>query len=143
LEVGGDWRGAAEEWTRRGCPYDAAIAQLGGDGPAVQMAADTFRRLGARAAARRAQQRLALLRGRKPHSRRPDTLADPDGLTRRQREVLDLVAAGHSDTQIAAALHISAKTAGHHVSSILSKLGVENRIQAAAYARQRHTTSLA
>ena len=140
LEVSGDWRAAADEWTRRGCPYDAAIAQLGGDIAAVQSAIATFRRLGARAAARRAQQRLAALRGRTPRTRRADTLSDPDGLTRREREVLELLAGGHSDAQIAAALHISPKTTYCHINSILDKLGVDNRIQAAAHARHRHTT---
>ncbi len=50
LEVSGDWQGAVAEWTRLECPYDAAIAQLGGDIPAVEAALDTFRSLGARAA---------------------------------------------------------------------------------------------
>ena len=143
LEISGDWQAAAVEWTRRGCRYDAAIAQLGGDIAAVESALATFRRLGARAAARRAQQRLAVLRGRTPCSRRADTLSDPDGLTRREREVLELLAGGRSDAQIAAALHISPKTAGCHVSSILVKLGVDNRIKAAAHALQRHTASRA
>jgi DNA-binding NarL/FixJ family response regulator len=61
-------------------------------------------------------------------------------LTRREREVLELLADGHSDAQIAATLHISPKTAGSHVSSILIKLGVANRTQAAALARQQRTT---
>jgi DNA-binding CsgD family transcriptional regulator len=143
LEVSGDWQTAAEEWTRRGCPYDTALAQLGGDIAAVESALATFRLLGARAAVRRAQQRLAALRGRTLSSRRADTLSDPDGLTRRQREVLELLADGRSDTEIAAALHISPKTAGCHVSSILAKLGVDNRIQAAARALQRQTASTA
>lgn len=137
LEIAGDWRAAAAEWTRLGCPYDAAVAQLAGDLDAVQAALTTFRKLGARAAARRARHRLAELRGRPASSRRADTLADPDGLTRREREVLALLADGRSDAQIAAALHISPKTAGCHVSSILAKLGVDNRIQAAAHAFQR------
>jgi len=137
LEISGDWQAAAAAWTNRGCPYDAALAQLGGDIAAVQSALATFRRLGARAAARRAQQRLAALRGRTPRARRADTLADPNGLTRREREVLELLAAGRSDADIAAALHISPKTAGCHVSSILVKLRVDNRIQAAAHALQR------
>jgi hypothetical protein len=51
-EISGDWQAAADAWTRRGCPYDAAIAHLGGDSVAVRTALDTFRRLGARAAAR-------------------------------------------------------------------------------------------
>jgi len=138
LEVSGDWQAAAAEWTRLDCPYDAAIAQLGGDAPAVAAALDTFRRLGARAAARRAQQRLAHLRGRDPDTRRRATIADPHGLTRRERDVLELLAAGHSDADIAAALYISPKTANRHVGSILSKLGVRNRTQAAAaYASQQ------
>jgi DNA-binding CsgD family transcriptional regulator len=138
-EVSGDWRSAAAEWTRRGCPYDAAIARLGGDITAVESALATFRRLGAKAAARRARQRLTELRGpipRTPRTSRADIRADPDGLSRREREVLTLIAAGHSDADIATKLSISRKTVGHHVESILTKLGAENRTQAAAQARQ-------
>lgn len=141
LEVSGDWQAAAAEWTRRGCPYEAAIAQLGGDIAAVQSAHDTFRRLGARAAARRAQQRLTELRGPTRRSRRADILADPDGLTRREREILTLIAAGHSNADIATKLAISPRTVAHHVAAILAKLGVDNRIQAAAHALQRQTES--
>jgi DNA-binding CsgD family transcriptional regulator len=135
-EVSGDWRGAAAEWTRRGCPYEAAIAGLGGDIAAVESALTTFRRLGATAAARRAGQRLTELRGRTPRTRRAQIHGDPDGLSRREREVLTLIAAGHSDADIATKLSISRKTVGHHVESILAKLGVDNRTQAAAQARQ-------
>jgi ATP/maltotriose-dependent transcriptional regulator MalT len=138
--VAGDWQAAAQEWASRGCPYEAALAQLGGDIGAVQAALQTFRRLGARAAARRARERLAALRGPTRRGRHADTRADPHGLTRREREVLELLADGHSDAQIAATLHISPKTAGSHVSSILIKLGVANRTQAAALARQQRTT---
>jgi DNA-binding CsgD family transcriptional regulator len=132
FEVSGDWQAAAAEWTRLGCPYDAAVAQLGGDIDAVQAALTTFRELGARAAARRAQQRLAQLRGRTPNAHRADTLADPHRLTRRQRDVLELLVAGHSDSNIATKLCISPRTAAHHVEAILAKLGVNNRTQAAA-----------
>jgi DNA-binding CsgD family transcriptional regulator len=135
-EVRGDWRGAAEEWEHRGCPYDAALAHLGGDVRAVNAAAATFRRLGAKAAARRAQQRLVALRERAPRTRRADTLSDPHALTGRQRQVFDLLAAGRSNREIAAELHISPKTVGHHVEAILVKLGVENRTHAVAYALQ-------
>ena len=137
LEVRGDWQAAAQAWSRLGCPYDAAIAQLGGDIDAVCAALGTFRQLGARAAARRAQQRLAQLRGRSADLRRKDTSADPHGLTKRQREVLDLLAAGHSDAEIAAALYLSPKTVNTHVCAIMTKLGVHNRTQAAAYAHRR------
>jgi DNA-binding CsgD family transcriptional regulator len=139
MEANGDWRAAAAEWDRLGCPYDAALAQLGGDLDAVQSAAATFRRLGARAAARRAQQRLGELRG--PITRGPASFSkvDPHGLTRRQREVADLLAAGNSDAAIAAALHLSPKTVSHHVEAILTKLDVGNRVQAARELN-RHTT---
>jgi DNA-binding NarL/FixJ family response regulator len=50
--------------------------------------------------------------------------------------VLRLVAAGRSNQQIAEALFISRKTASVHVSHILAKLGVENRVEAAATAHR-------
>jgi DNA-binding CsgD family transcriptional regulator len=131
LEINGDWQAAAAEWERLGCPYDAALAQLGGDVAAVQSAATTFRRLGARAAARRAQQRLTKLRGPTTRGTASHSRTDPHGLTRRQREVADLLAAGNSDAAIAAALHLSPRTVGHHVEAIRTKLGVGNRVQAA------------
>jgi DNA-binding CsgD family transcriptional regulator/tetratricopeptide (TPR) repeat protein len=53
------------------------------------------------------------------------------GLTPREREVLALVAAGHTNREIAAALFISESTAGVHVSNILGKLGVSTRTEAA------------
>ncbi len=133
LEITGEWRAAAEAWTALGCPYDAAVAQLGGDLPAVERALATFRRLGARAAARRARHRLTQIRGRTPHPRLADTRADPHQLTRRERDVLAQLSAGHSNEDIATTLGISPKTVNNHITAIFTKLGVHNRTQAAAY----------
>lgn len=59
-------------------------------------------------------------------------------LTERELEVLSLLAAGRENAEIADSLVISQHTVKNHVSSILAKLEVENRIQAAVYAvRQR------
>jgi DNA-binding CsgD family transcriptional regulator len=58
------------------------------------------------------------------------------GLTPRELEVLRLLVAGRSNRQIAEALFISGKTASVHVTSILAKLGVHSRLEAAAVARR-------
>jgi DNA-binding NarL/FixJ family response regulator len=66
----------------------------------------------------------------------PDEL-ERIGLTAREAEVLQLVADGLSNSQIAEKLFISRKTASVHVSNILSKLGVSTRVEAAALAHRR------
>jgi ATP/maltotriose-dependent transcriptional regulator MalT len=63
-------------------------------------------------------------------------------LTARELEVLELIALGMSNARIGATLSISEKTAGHHVSRILAKLGVRNRAEAAAHAVRPPSTPL-
>jgi two-component system response regulator DegU len=53
-----------------------------------------------------------------------------ESLTRREREVLQLMAEGKSNRAIGEFLYISEKTVKNHVSSILQKLGVQDRTQA-------------
>lgn len=56
------------------------------------------------------------------------------GLTPRERDVLELLTEGATNRQIAASLDITENTVKNHLRSILEKLRVENRVQAAAYA---------
>ncbi len=62
---------------------------------------------------------------------------DVDQLTEREREILQLLAAGCDNRTIAARLHLSEKTVGNRLSEIFQKLGVTNRTQAALVAVQR------
>ena len=65
---------------------------------------------------------------------RPAGRAGLDALTSREREVLAELAKGRSNREIARALHVSEKTVKAHVSSVLAKLGVQDRTQAALLA---------
>jgi DNA-binding CsgD family transcriptional regulator/tetratricopeptide (TPR) repeat protein len=131
LELAGDWHAAAQAWVQMGCGYDAALAQLAGDVPALAQALHAFESLGARPAAAIAKARLRA-QGARYGSRgpRPGTRANLHGLTTRQLEILGLVRDGLTGPQIAARLHISPKTADHHVTAILAKLGVRSRAEA-------------
>lgn len=60
-----------------------------------------------------------------------------DDLTEREREILELVAGGKSNKEIAAQLFLSEKTVKHHMTNILQKLHVSNRVQAALLAQSQ------
>ena len=64
----------------------------------------------------------------------PARPAEPFGLTAREREVLELIAAGYTNRRIAETLFISPSTAGVHVSNLLGKVGASSRTEAAAIA---------
>jgi DNA-binding CsgD family transcriptional regulator len=118
----------------------AAGAPAADAAPVARDALAVARRLGARPLqeeierlARRA--RLDLAPPARPAGQ-GSGLADLLGLTPREAKVLGLVARGYSNGQIAAALVISVKTASVHVSHILAKLQVQNRVEAAAIAHR-------
>ena len=80
-------------------------------------------------------ERLAALSQRAGLATGPAAVESPiSGLTPREVEVLELVAAGRSNGEIGSDLFISTKTASVHVSNILAKLGVNSRGEAAALA---------
>jgi len=63
--------------------------------------------------------------------------AYPDGLTAREVEVLQLIAAGKTDREIAEELFVSVRTVGYHVGNILNKTTSSNRAEAAVYAARQ------
>jgi DNA-binding NarL/FixJ family response regulator len=67
-----------------------------------------------------------------PRGPRAATKADKAGLTSRQREVLELMARGLTNAEIAERLYLTKKTVEHHVSAILQKVGVDSRAKAVA-----------
>jgi ATP/maltotriose-dependent transcriptional regulator MalT len=157
----GAWDDAAQAWEAVGQPYPLAAALL----RAAEMALSAGDRAGAGSRLRRAWLLAEELgarplsgditqlarRGRISLAREVEATGDeaaagaaaltppgepPLGLTAREYEVLRLVAAGHSNREIASELFISSKTASVHVSNILGKLGVTSRGEAAATAHR-------
>jgi DNA-binding CsgD family transcriptional regulator/tetratricopeptide (TPR) repeat protein len=150
------WHTAATAWEQLARPFEAAYARfrqaealLAGGLPRQQAqtvlgaAHQTAVMLGA--APLRREVELLAQRGRLHLEVPEDTSAAPTapspvvaslGLTRREAEVLALVAQGRTNRQIGQALFITPKTAGVHVSRILAKLGVAGRGEAAAVAHR-------
>jgi DNA-binding CsgD family transcriptional regulator/tetratricopeptide (TPR) repeat protein len=137
LEISGDWRGAAGVWSDLGCPYErATVLSLYGDEPKQREALLIFEQLGAAPAAQmlRKKMREQGVRG-VPRGLRTSTRCNPLGLTRREAEILALLSEGLRNSAIAKHLFVSTKTVDHHVSAVLTKLGVRSRAEAVAMAR--------
>jgi ATP/maltotriose-dependent transcriptional regulator MalT len=149
------WETAAAAWDERGTPFAAAYARwrlaesllAGTRGrdramEALSAARETADRLGAipllgeiDALARRARLELPADSALSPPAPTRDAARDL-GLTVRELEVLEHVASGQTNREIAADLFISARTAGVHVSHVLEKLGASTRTEAATAAHR-------
>jgi DNA-binding CsgD family transcriptional regulator/tetratricopeptide (TPR) repeat protein len=136
--IAGAWRAAASAWAELGCPYEQAIALSAGDESERREALALFDKIGAipAAALLRRQMRASGTRS-VPRGPIGKTRANPAGLTGRQAQVFALLIKGLSNSQIARRLSISPKTAEHHVSAIIARLGVTTRAEAAVAARAR------
>ena len=144
------WRHAQEVYREIGFPWEEAYcgwrlarALIRLDAPrkdvrdALRAAYPVAERLGAtplvteiEAVARAAHVRLDLVEDL------PADLPDQGLLSERERQVLELVIAGRTNSEIAATLFISEKTAGAHVSNILRKTQTRNRVEAAAWGQR-------
>jgi DNA-binding CsgD family transcriptional regulator len=151
------WAIAAAAWEQAGDPYPLAytllrLAEAHGQAGAREQAAQAVRQahaLAERTGAAPIAAEAAAFARRIRLSLEPEGAGEPNpaeshpadelarfGLTDREREVLELLAAGRSNPEIARALFISVKTASVHVSNILAKLGVSGRVEAAAIAHR-------
>ena len=142
------WSEAVEAWTAVGQVYAAARAGVraasehlsAGARPEAVACLETSYKIATDLGAVPLAEEIAVL-ARGAHLPDPSgsgvsERADSFGLTDREAEVLALVAAGHSNKQIAERLYISPKTVSVHVSNLLAKLGVSTRGEAAATAHR-------
>lgn len=139
LEISGDWKGASRAWEILGCPYEHAcmLAWYGAEDE-QRLALAMFEQLGATPAmvALRKQMRDRGVRG-VPRGARTSTRSHPNGLTRREAEILKFLCDGLRNSAIASRLFVSTKTVDHHVSAILTKLGARTRAEAVALAHRQ------
>jgi DNA-binding CsgD family transcriptional regulator len=137
LEHDGNWRAAAEVWKKLGCPYEQALALFEGDEEQQKQALIILDELGASAVHEMLKLKLKL-KGVKniPRGPRESTRSNPAQLTNRHIDVLVLLKEGLQNAEIADKLFISSKTVDNHISSILSKLGVNTRAKAVHEAKR-------
>lgn len=148
------WGSLASAWADFGRPFrsamarwrEAAAAEADGDRDAAAVALREAHRVASELGAKPLLVHLETMarRLRVRLGSGPATSPSPDrayGLTPREMEVLNEVAAGHTNREIAQDLFISESTAGVHVSNILGKLGVSTRTEAARVALDQGLTN--
>ena len=138
LELEGDPGAAADQWLALGTPYAAALACLqperDPEARSLSRGAKLLVKIEADAAlvkARQQAQALGMATAIPRPRRGPYAAArnHPLGLTRREQDVLALIMKGASNADIATQLARSPRTIEHHVSAILAKLNVNNRME--------------
>ncbi|MFF0264583.1 ATP-binding protein [Kribbella sp. NPDC004536] len=136
LLADGKWQQAAKIWRAAGCPYEEALALSQSSDPEDLLAAlSILDALGGRPLARRIRQRLRELGvQRVPRGPTAATLSNPGGLSRRQAEVVHLLAEGLTNAEIATRMVLSVRTVETHVAAIMEKLGASTRAEAVARA---------
>lgn len=138
LQIAGETPAAAAAWAALDCPYQQALALADGEDEAgLRQALEICDRLQAAPLAGIIRRKLrasgvrGIARGAQERTRQ-----NPHGLTARELKVLSLLIEGCRNAEIARRLFVSEKTVDHHVSSILGKLEVRSRGEAAAVARR-------
>jgi DNA-binding NarL/FixJ family response regulator len=149
-----EWVAAAEAFDAVACPYQSAYARwrVGqailrsrGDRRTARSELTRALAVATRLGAAPLRREIEATATRARLSIAPSASTPPDGpaartaayrLTVRELEVLQLVAAGRSNREIAGRLFISEKTVGVHISHVLAKLGVTSRTEAAALAHR-------
>ncbi len=136
LLADGRWREAADVWRAAGCRYEYAAALAESPDTTVQLAAlAVLNTLGAGPLGRLIRARLRSLGvARIPRGPMPTTRINRAGLTERQVEVVQLVADGMTNADIAGKLVLSVRTVDSHVAAALEKLGARTRREVAARA---------
>lgn len=137
LLAAGQWRAAADRWQLAGCPYEHALALAHSPDPADLLTAlAALDALGAEPLARKVRAELRRLGvTRIPRGPVPSTRDNPAGLTRRQVDVIRLLADGLSNAEIADRLVLSIRTVDTHVGAVLIKLDAHTRREAVDRAR--------
>ena len=148
LELAGDPQAAAATWQALGAPNEAGLALLRaaelcpreGAAAILQHALEILEPIGSRLAVERARalaRAWGLERNLPSRKRGPYAQArkHPRGLSGREQQVLDCLARGLSNAEIARQLGIAVRTVEHHVTAILSKLAAQDRGQAVEVAR--------